>query len=217
MLFGDGLSRPLVLAADCLADQVNPGGETGLIVAISEKRFDVVLGNVERGDVRQGAFETVTDLNKHLAILDEDEERNAIAALFLTHAPRLCHALGVICDIRVTLQFRKNRDHDLVGGFPLELRELLVETLGDFLGNDARVIVEVTVRFRRNHFRGLRMKCQQRGKRRDATRDFFHVRICSGSRVGCNLAADTPAATARSEITFRAMPSLRALERACQS
>ncbi len=99
MLFGGRFSRSLVLATDCLADQINASGEAGLIVAIPEKRFDVVFGDIERRDVRQRAFQSVTHLNKHLAILDEHEEHDAIAAFLFTDAPRLCQALRVVRDV----------------------------------------------------------------------------------------------------------------------
>jgi hypothetical protein len=59
----------------------------------------------------------------------------------LTDAPRLCDALRIVRDVRVALHLRKNGDHDLIGGFALELRELLVETLGRFPCNNASVIV----------------------------------------------------------------------------
>jgi hypothetical protein len=64
----------------------------------------------------------------------------------LAHAPRLCHALCVIRDIRVALHFRKNRDHHLVGSFSLELSKLLVKARCGFFRNNAGVIVEVTRR-----------------------------------------------------------------------
>ena len=93
----------------------------------------MTLGDVERRRVRQRAFQAVTDLNKHLAILDEHKEHHAIAAFLLTDTPRLCHALGVVRDVRVALHFWQNRDHDLIRSFPLEFGELLVKTISGFL------------------------------------------------------------------------------------
>src|SRR5207249_11408464 len=47
-------------------------------------------------------------------------------------------------------------DYNLIGGFALKLRQLFVETLGRPRQNDAGVIVEITIRFRRNCFGGVR-------------------------------------------------------------
>src|SRR5215472_15310089 len=127
-MFSDRFPRSRVLATNRFADQINRRGEACLIVAASEQWLDVALGNIECRCVRQRAFETVTDLDKHFAILNEYKEHNAIAAILLTDTPCLCHALGIVRNIRVTLHFRKNRNHSLIRSFPLKLRELLVET-----------------------------------------------------------------------------------------
>ena len=104
----------------------------------------MTLSDVECRRVRQRAFQAVADLDKHLAVLDEHKENHTITPLLLADAPRLCHALCVISDIRVALHFRKNRDHHLVGSFSLELSKLLVEARCGFFRNNAGVIVEVT-------------------------------------------------------------------------
>ena len=93
----------------------------------------MVLGDVECRNVRQRTFEAVADLNKHLAILNEDEQHGAVAFIFLADAPRLGNTLCVIVDRRIALHLRKYRDHDLIGRFALELRELLVEAQRGFL------------------------------------------------------------------------------------
>ena len=62
-------------------------------------RFDPVFGDVECGDIRQRAFQTITDLDKHLTVLREDEQHHTVAALFLADAPCLCHTLGVVRDV----------------------------------------------------------------------------------------------------------------------
>ena len=46
-------------------------------------------------------------LDKHFAVLNEHKENYTVAPLLLTHAPRLCHALCVIGDIRVALHLGK--------------------------------------------------------------------------------------------------------------
>ena len=132
MLLRNSLSRSFVLATDRLEDQIDPCCEAILIIARSEQWLDVTLRYVERRSVGQRAFQPIANLDKHLAILREHKEHHAIPALLLPNAPRLCDALSVISDIRITLHSRKNRDHHLIRGFPLELRQLLVETLADF-------------------------------------------------------------------------------------
>jgi len=131
-LFGNRFSRSFVFAADGFADQINSSSEATLITAASKQRLDLALGNVECCRVRQRAFQSIADLDKHLAILGEHKEHHAIAAVFLADAPRLCHALRVVRDVRVALHLGKNRNHDLVGSFPLELCELLVKAISGF-------------------------------------------------------------------------------------
>ena len=73
---------------------------------------------------------------------------------FLADAPGFCDALGVIGDGRVALHLAENGDHHLVRSFALELRELLVQPQRRFLGDDARVIIEIAGWLRRNGFSG---------------------------------------------------------------
>src|SRR6266487_1531241 len=140
---------------------------------IAKMRFDSVFSNVERGDVWQCAFQAVTDLDKHLAILNEHKKDDAIATLLLTNAPRLGDTLRVICDIGVTLHLREDRDHDLIRGFAFKLGKLFIETERCRLGNNAGVIVKIPVRFRRNDFRGLGLCCQQCKECCDQQSDVF--------------------------------------------
>src|SRR4029077_17877338 len=121
MLFGNRLPSSLVLATDRLKDQIDPSGQPGLISPIPEKRFDVPLGDIECSCVRQGAFTSITNLAEHHATLNVQDEHRAIATFLLTDAPRLCHALSLVRDVRVALHFGKNCDHDLIRSFPLEL------------------------------------------------------------------------------------------------
>ena len=131
-LFGNRFSRSFVLAVDRLEDQIDPSGEPGLIIASAEQWLDVTLRNIECRGVRECAFQAVADLDKQLAVLDEHKQHYAIAALLLADAPCLRNALGVVRDVRVALHSGKNRDHDLIGSFPLELCELLVKTISRF-------------------------------------------------------------------------------------
>ena len=122
------------------------------IILGAELRFDMSLGDIERGRIRDRAFQAIADLDEHLAIVDENKEHRAVATIFLSDAPRLRNALRVVRDIGVGLHFAENRHDDLVRSVALELRELLVETRRGAFRNNAGVIVEVTIRLRRNDF-----------------------------------------------------------------
>src|SRR5205814_8261110 len=132
VLFRNRFSRSFVLAPDGFADQVDTGGEAAFIIPIAEMGLDMVLGDVECRNVRQRTFEAVADLNKHLAVLNKDKQHDAVSFIFLADAPGLSDTLCVIIDRRIALHFRKYRNHDLVGRFALELRELLVEAQRGF-------------------------------------------------------------------------------------
>jgi hypothetical protein len=132
-LSGDRLSRSFVLATNRLAGQIDPRRDAALIIPSPKKRFDVAFSDIEGCRVRKRAFQAITNLDKHLAILDEHKEHDPVATFFLADAPRLRDALRIVRDIRVALHLGKNRYHDLIGSFPLELRKLFVKSLGGFI------------------------------------------------------------------------------------
>src|SRR4029453_7932997 len=103
------------------------------VIAAAKMRLDFVFGDVESGYVRQRAFQAVTDLDKHFSILNEHKKNDAIPALLLTNTPCLGDTLGIVRDVRVALHLRKDRDHDLIGSFALELRQLFIEAMRSFL------------------------------------------------------------------------------------
>src|SRR5215831_9777018 len=113
-------------------------------------RLDSMLGNVERGHIGERAFQAVADLNVHFAVLNEYKQDSAVPFVLLADAPRFRDALRVRRHVIITLHLWKNRDHDLVRSFPLELRELFVKPKGGVFRNNAGVIVEVTSRFWRD-------------------------------------------------------------------
>jgi len=84
----------------------------------------------------------------------------------LADTPGLGDTLCVILNRRIALHFRKYRDHDLIGRFTLELRELLVEVQRGFLRNDAGVVVEIAGRLGRNDFGGLARQGDKSDERR---------------------------------------------------
>ena len=95
-------------------------------------RFDPVFSDIERGNVGKRAFQTVANLNEDLAVLRENEQYDAVALFFLSNAPGLRDSLGVSSNVVVALHLWKDRDHDLVRRFALELGELFVESQRSF-------------------------------------------------------------------------------------
>jgi len=151
-------------------------------------RLDTVLSDIERRNVRQRAFQAVTDLNEHLSVYDKDKQHDAITPVLLADAPHLRDALRVIRDVRVTLHFRKHSNHNLVRSVALKLGQLLIEAISGFLRNDASVIIKVAV------------ACEPFGSSAANTAMQAATCLtrnrCSGSRVGCSTAGDTPATRA---------------------
>lgn len=154
--FPNRLAAAFVFAADRFQDRLNPDRDAAFEIIRAKSRFDLSFRDVERSRVGQRAFESVADLNVHLAILREDEEHDAVAFVRLSDAPRLRDALRVSRDVVIALHLRINRDYDLVRSFALELRELFVETICRALRNGRGVIVKVSGRFRRNRFARVR-------------------------------------------------------------
>src|SRR4051794_4213667 len=116
-------------------------------------RFDAEFGNIKGSRIRERALQAVSDLDKHFAVLDEDEEDRSVPRLFLPYLPRLRNATRVVSDVRIGLHRRKNRDDHLVRGVAFELSQLIIEALCRAWRDDVRVVVEVFRRLRRNHFR----------------------------------------------------------------
>ena len=71
---------------------------------------------------------------------------------FLTETTESLNAL----DSDIVKLEQNHNDKDLIGGLALKLCQLFVKALGRPGRNDTSVIVEITVRFRRNCFGGLR-------------------------------------------------------------
>lgn len=141
-----------VFGADRVADRIDANAQSVFVIASDELRFHLILGDVERRHIRQRAFQTVADLNDHLAVLDEHEQDDSVAFILLSDAPRFRDALSVGRNVVVALHFRKNRDHDLIGSIALELREFSIKLFGHGLRNQAGVIVDVVRGLGRNDF-----------------------------------------------------------------
>src|SRR6266496_440657 len=115
----------------------------------------MVCSDVVSDDVWQNPFQAVADLDRYLAVLNECKKNDPVTVPFLTDFPSLSYTLSVVRNIRVALHLRKDRNHDLVRRFALKSGKLFIETLRCGFGNDASVIIEIPIRFRRNDFCGL--------------------------------------------------------------
>lgn len=104
----------LVFATDRLEDRINPIGESALVVTLAKARVDTALANVERGNVWQRAFQSVADLNRGLAIGDENEQDDAVALVLLPNGPGVSDPLAIGGNVIVALHFWKHGDHNLV-------------------------------------------------------------------------------------------------------
>ena len=151
-------SGPLVFAFGCSHDGQHARGEAAAVIAGFEARGDLFVDNSLGQRIRQNAFETVTDLQKHFAILDEHEEDCAVVFDFLPDAPSPSHADRVIFNGRIRLHFRIHHNKDLIGGLALEILELLIQLRRHLRRDDVGVIIEILRRRLRDHFSG---KCRE--------------------------------------------------------
>jgi len=135
-------------------DGVDPGGQTSGIIPRFETRLDFILGDLFAKRIGQDAFQAVADLHKHLAILNENKQNDAVIPGLLPNPPGTRHADGVIIDGRIGLHLRINRNTNLVAGCALEVFQQAVELVRRGGVHDVRVIIKVMVRRRRNDFGG---------------------------------------------------------------
>jgi hypothetical protein len=95
------------LAFDGAHDAVGAGADAAVEVALLEARRDVFVDDALRDQVREHAFEAVTNLDAQLAVvLRHDQERRVIHAL-AAELPRFLHAHRVLVD-----GLRLSRGHD---------------------------------------------------------------------------------------------------------
>src|SRR5580692_1998839 len=94
--FPDRHPRALVLSFDGGYDGVDSRRQASGIIPVFELRLDLVLRDLFAKSVRQRPFQSVTDLDEHLTVLDEDKKRHAVVLELLADAPRTGHPHGVI-------------------------------------------------------------------------------------------------------------------------
>src|SRR3546814_19037543 len=80
-------------------DGVDAGGDAGGIVALSERRQDLVGDDGVGGSVGQVAFEAIADLDAHLALVVCNDQQHAVVAALLADAPVAAElvATGAAC------------------------------------------------------------------------------------------------------------------------
>ena len=151
---GDRASSSPVFAFGCGHDGLHAHGKSAVVVAGFEMRGDLFFNNSLAQRIGQNAFETITNLQIHFAILNEHEENRAVVFDFLPDAPPPRHADRVIFNGRIRLHLRVDGNDDLLGSLALEFLELLVQLRRDLRRDDVRVIIEVLRRRLRDDFSG---------------------------------------------------------------
>lgn len=107
---------PLVFSVNRGDDRIDPGLQTTCVVSRFEMWLDLIFSDLFAGRIGQRAFQAVADLNKHLAVLYEDKENDAIVFALLPHAPGPSHTNRVIVDGRLRLHLWINGHDHLVAG-----------------------------------------------------------------------------------------------------
>lgn len=97
-LSGYGRAIPFILALHGSQNRLNACRATAIKVAGLETRRDLFVNDAFAKRVGQNAFQSITDLQKHLVVLGENEKYRAVVIVFLPHFPRARHAYGVIFD-----------------------------------------------------------------------------------------------------------------------
>lgn len=145
----DGASGALVFASCGGHESGDAGGEAVVEIAGFESGRDLFLDDAIGDGIGDDAFETVSDFNAHFAILDEDEEDEAVVFIFLADAPGAEGLDGEIFEGGVGGEFGKDSHDDLAGGGFFEFLELGVESRGGVGPDEVGIIVEITRRFGR--------------------------------------------------------------------
>src|SRR6185369_2680210 len=83
----DGRAGALVLALRRRDHRVDAGLDAARVVAGPEARQDFLFLDLVRESVRQDAFQSVADLDAHLAVVHEDEQDRAIVLPLLPRLP----------------------------------------------------------------------------------------------------------------------------------
>lgn len=150
----DSASSPLVFAFDCGQDALHALSEAAVVISGFETRGDLFIDDSLGQDIGQSSFETVTDLYIHFAVLNKNEESGAIVLNLLSDMPAAEDAHGVILNGRIRLHLWIDGNDDLRGGLALEVLELLIQLHRDLRRDNVRVVVEISRRRLRDHFRG---------------------------------------------------------------
>jgi hypothetical protein len=136
-----------------LHQRVHSGRDARGVIASPETRHDLLINDSLADGIRKFSFQSVTDFDSHLPVLNENEKNRAIVLRSLADLPELKRANRKIFQGGVGRELLKHRYENLDGVGLLELFELLIETLAYALRNNLSVIVEISCWWRRKLFR----------------------------------------------------------------
>ncbi len=95
------------LALDHAQDAIDAGVDAAVIIAALEGRGDVLLDDAIGRRVGQRALEPVADLDAHLAIIERDDQQDAVVHLLAAELPLLDDADRILVDL---LGLRRRHD-----------------------------------------------------------------------------------------------------------
>ena len=113
-MFRHRRSGALIFAFDCRENRLHSRRQAAVKVARPETRRDLLVNDTLAERIGQDAFQSVADLDKHLVVLDKNEEHRSVVFAFLAHLPRPGHAHGVIVYRRIRLHLRIDGHQNLV-------------------------------------------------------------------------------------------------------
>src|SRR6185369_2630592 len=99
--------------------RVAAGLQAARVVVVAEGGCDALVDDAMGGRVRERAFQAVSRLDPHLAVLDEHEEDGPVAELAAADAPGLGGAHGEVLQRR-RRELGEDRHHDLARGLAVE-------------------------------------------------------------------------------------------------
>lgn len=129
---------------------MHPSGHSAGEITTAKCGDDFVLDDPLAQGIRQRALESVARGDPDVVTRLKNEENRAIVTGFSSYPPCLSDAGGIIRDGRIALHFRKDRDQNLVRALALELGELAIKLLRCRRVDEARIVVKMIFRCRRD-------------------------------------------------------------------
>src|SRR5947209_5397018 len=128
-------------AADPREHRVHRGVEAGGVALLAEARRDRVADDRGRHDVGDHRLEAVADLDPQLALLQEDDEHDAVVDALAADLPLFGEADGDVFQA-LALERGEDRDDHLRAGGALAVGQLALEPLAVGGGQDAGLVVD---------------------------------------------------------------------------